>query len=422
MWITLRIIFRLAGILRVRLGWIALRRWVIPSLRSLSAWRKRLADGRLFPPFLFIALTDACNLRCRGCWIHARPDRRELSITDVQKIIDSGRSQYAGFYALLGGEPFLWNRNTPKPTNSTTMASPPDSENIAEAPIFTLLRQNRNCYFQIITNGMFLDEPTVQRLAECGNVTPLVSIDGPAELSDARRGPGSFDRAEAGCRRLGEAGLLYGVAITITGENLDAVLCDEFIEYWLARRAGYLWYYIYRPVGDDPAPELAVPRERMIEIRRRLLQLRRRHAIVIIDTYWNAAGEALCPAALGMGFQIQPDGSISPCPPLTFARENVRDHDGDLVRSVDESRFLRDFSTFCTERTRGCVILEHPAELAQFLREQNVTDSSGRDALSEIERSSPHASHHQPGEEIPENLWFYRMMKNHMFFGLGAYG
>ncbi|MDD3468725.1 MAG: radical SAM protein [Thermoguttaceae bacterium] len=450
MGITFRILSRLFRIVRFRHGYIALRRWVFPSLRSLSAWRKRLRNGKLFPPFLFIALTDACNLRCHGCWIHAKPDRRELTEQDVQTIIEHGRSQHAGFYTLLGGEPFLWQSPrsaamsdviadaamvndaaidtagvvkhvVTSPAKSATDAFPKIGS-CDELPIFRILRRNPDCYFQIITNGMFLDGENVRRLSACGNVTPLVSIDGFAESSDRRRGPNSFARAETGCRRLGEAGLLYGVATTITGQNLEEVLDDCYVQHWMELKAGYLWYYIYRPVGDDPSPEFAVPHEKMLQIRRRMLELRRKHAMVIIDTYWNAKGEALCPAALGMGFQINPDGAIGPCPPLAFARETIRDYGGDLVRAIDESQYLRDFSKFCTERTRGCVILEYPRELATFLRQQQVCDATGRDAIGELERSEPRSSHHLPGEEIPEDLLFYKLMKNRMFFGLGAYG
>jgi hypothetical protein len=160
----------------------------------------------------------------------------------------------------------------------------------------------------------------------------------------------------------------------------------------------------------------------MIELRRRLLALRRRHPILLIDTYWNADGEAICPAALGLGFHIGPRGSIEPCPPLSFACETVRDHDGDLFRTIDESRFLRGFQDFVEERTRGCVILERPQELAGYLREMAAADYSGRDALAELAASKPRSSQHLPGEEVPEDFWLYRYLKKRLFFGMGAYG
>ncbi len=184
----------------------------------------------------------------------------------------------------------------------------------------------------------------------------------------------------------------------------------------------YLWYYVYRPVGADPSPQFCVAREQMIDLRRRLLALRRRQPILLIDTYWDAAGEAVCPAAQGLGFHIGPRGSIEPCPPLSLACQTIGDHQGDLFRTINESRYLRAFQEFVHERTRGCVILEHPQALAQFLREQGATDYSGRDLPAELAAATPRTSHHLPGEEIPEDYWLYRVLKKQLFFGMGGYG
>jgi MoaA/NifB/PqqE/SkfB family radical SAM enzyme len=225
-----------------------------------------------------------------------------------------------------------------------------------------------------------------------------------------------------GIDRLRKHRILFGVATTVTGENLDEVLGDAYVQALVDRGAMYLWYYVYRPVGADPSPRFCVDRNRMIELRQRLLQLRRKHPILLIDTYWDAEGRAICPAALGLGFHIGPGGSIEPCPPLSFACESTGDHEGDLFRTINESMFLRGFQQFASERTRGCVILERPAELVDFLRRAAAADFSGRDAFGELAASSPRTSHHLPGEEIPEDFWLYRFLKKQLFFGMGAYG
>ncbi|NQT12334.1 MAG: radical SAM protein, partial [Planctomycetes bacterium] len=132
--------------------------------------------------------------------------------------------------------------------------------------------------------------------------------------------------------------------------------------------------------------------------------------------------EAVCPAAAGLGFHIGPRGSIEPCPPLSFACESIRQNDRDLFKTIDESRFLRGFQEFVNERTKGCVILEHPQELVAYLRKTSAEDTSGRDALAELEASEPRTSHHLSGEEIPEDYWVYRFLKKQLFFGMGGYG
>ncbi len=79
-----------------------------------------------------------------------------------------------------------------------------------------------------------------------------------------------------GLRRLKRSKTLFGVATTVTGQNFEEVLSDEYVRTFIDRGAMYLWYYVFRPVGRDPSPRFCVSRERMIELRRRLLGLRRR--------------------------------------------------------------------------------------------------------------------------------------------------
>ncbi len=378
--------------------WKAARLWVWKGARAVRAYRKRVRRGELFPPFLFLALTNACNLRCNGCWIQTHQAPQQLPPDDVHRLIEAGKRQKAYFYTLLGGEPMIY----PK--------------------LWEIVETHPECYFQIITNGMFFDEANVERIRRFGNVTPLVSIDGFAAENDARRGQGTFEAAIEGIGRLQKAKVLFGVATTVTGRNLDEVTADDYVRYFVDRGAMYLWYYVFRPMGPDPSAEFCVDRTKMVTLRRRLLQLRRRHPIILIDTYWNAAGEAVCPAALGLGFHVGPGGSIEPCPPLSFACETLADNEGDLFRTIDGSRFLRDFQRFVAQRTRGCVILEHPQELARFLSESGAADCSGRGALAEISASQPRTSHHLPGEEIPEDYWLYRFLKRRLFFGMSGYG
>lgn len=394
----LRLACRAATEVSPRLAAKAAYLWVYKGSRAMAAHRRRVRRGELFPPFLFLALTNACNLRCHGCWIDSSGGGRSLSEEDVESVIAAGKKQKAYFYTLLGGEPMIY------------------------PGIWRIMERHPECYFQIITNGMFLDEENVERIRRLGNVTVLVSIDGPEAENDARRGEGVYRKAMEGIERLARRKILFGVATTVTGRNLETVLCDEYVRQFIECGAMYLWYYVFRPVGADPSPEFCVEKEQMLHVRRRLLGLRRRHPIILIDTYWNARGEAVCPAAKGLGFHIGPGGTIEPCPPMSFACETVRDHEGDLFRTINESRLLGGFQTFVDERTRGCVILEYPHELAAYLKGHGAKDTSGRDAYGELSASTPRSSHHLPGEEIPEDYWVYRFLKKQLFFGMGGYG
>lgn len=371
--------------------------WLWKGAEAMRAHRRRVARGELFPPFLFLAITSACNLRCHGCWI-AQDRPSSLGAEEIDRVIAAGKRHRVYFYCLLGGEPTLYPR------------------------WWRILERHPDCYFQIITNGMFLTDEVVGRIRRAGNCTPLVSLDGLEPNNDQRRGEGVFRAALASIQRLRSQKLLFGIATTVTAQNLEEVLSDGYVEFCIRRGAMYLWYYVYRPVGPDPSVRFALSREQLIEVRKRLLALRRKHPILLIDTYWDAQGHAICPAALGLGFHIGPQGSIEPCPPLPFARETIRDRQADLFQTINQSRFLRGFQRFVQQRTRGCVILECPHELAAFLREMSAGDYSGRDALAELAALQPRSSHHLPGHEIAEDSRLYRFLKNQLFFGMGGYG
>jgi len=393
-----KLAYRAATQLSPRLAAKAAWLWVAKGAIAVHSYKRRMKRNELFPPFMFVALTNTCNLRCQGCWVEKEGTAHYLPEEDLDHLINSGKKRHAYYYTLLGGEPYMYKN------------------------IWDIFRRHKDCYFQTITNGMLFTEANVKRLKEVGNVTPLISIDGWKEQNDMRRGDGVFESADRGMDRLKKAGVIFGIATTTTGKNMDEVMSDEYVQHFINKGAMYIWYYVYRPVGNEPHTEYCMSREQIIEMRKRLLRLRRKHPIVIIDTYWTASGEAFCPAAMGLGFHIGPQGSIEPCPPLSFAREKLSDNNGDVFKTINESEYLRGFQNFVKDRTKGCVILENPKELMEFMHSHGVTDFSSRDAFSEYNASVPRHSHHLPGDEIPEDYWVYRLLKNNVFFGMGALG
>jgi MoaA/NifB/PqqE/SkfB family radical SAM enzyme len=381
-----------------RLLWKAAWLWGRQGLRAMAAHQKRLRRGEYFPPFWFLDLTNACNLRCRGCWVEKDGPVYNLTDGELDALIAVCRKQDARFFILMGGEPFM------------------------HPNLFGVLERNRDCWFQIITNGMFLSAENVARLRRAGNATPLISLDGSPERNDQRRGAGVYAAIVEGLARLKNAGLLFGVAVTVDARNAAEVLSDAFVEDLISRGAHYVWYYIYRPFGATPAPECALSAAQILDVRRRLLALRRRQPILVVDSYWDADGRAFCPAAMGLGHHVGPRGGVEICPPLHFAAQTIRDNDGDFFKTINESKLLRAFPEFVAKRTKGCVILEDPQALKAWLQSHGAADYSGRDGWTELGALPQLPSHHQPGAEIPEDYWLYRFLKKRLFFGMGSYG
>jgi MoaA/NifB/PqqE/SkfB family radical SAM enzyme len=381
-----------------RLGWHLARTTLWHGGRRLRRWRREPEDRRM-PPFLFISVTDRCNLRCRGCWVGGGDGARTLSLQTLDRVVTEARAAGNRFFGLLGGEPLLHDG------------------------LLELCERHRDCAFQIFTNGTLLTRPVAARMRRCGNVTPLVSIEGRAESTAERRGSaGVYQDALQALAHCRAERLVTGVATSVCQGNRAEVAADDFVAEMIRRGVHYLWYYIYRPVGPAPHPEEALDRPEIRALRRWLVAIRRRAPLLVLDTYWDETGQALCPAATGVSHHLGPGGDLEPCPPIQFARDRL-----EAARPVGEvladSTFLRDFRRLARETTPGCILLADPAALARFVAGQQARDTSGRGTgAAELAAMTPRPCHHDPEETLPEAHWLYRLGKRHWFGGLAAYG
>ncbi|MCK5146367.1 radical SAM protein [bacterium] len=367
------------------------------SMRAVQKFNKRLAKGQNIPAFYFLSITSACNLSCQGCWVSPNP-KRELDIEHIHKLINEAKSYGTYFFGILGGEPLLYPH------------------------LYEILEQHPDCYFILFTNGTLITDDVAARLHRAGNVSPLISIEGNDLVSDERRGgtnvhSRTYEGLEA-CRR---QHLPIGVASSICKSNIDDLATDEFLQKLANNGVHYMFYYIYRPVGPMPAPELALSKEEIVQFRQFLVDARTKSPVMIIDAYWDQDGKALCPAATGIMHHIGPGGHIEPCPPVQFAAAQLNGQP--LVDTLSNCNFLHEFKKQVPNATRGCILMDNPKLLADIISKTGAADTSGRNtAMEELLNMTPCASHSMPGQEIPEKAWAYKFAKKHWFFGFGAYG
>ena len=380
-----------------RLLWKLAWNFGYKGMRSVEAYKRRLARGEHFPPFLFLSIINSCQLRCQGCWVDVEAPRKMMDLDTLNGIVSDAKRHGNSYFGILGGEPFL------HPNLVDLLASHPD------------------CYFQIFTNGQLITDDVARELRRLGNASPLVSIEGTAAVSDERRGRSHvLDRTLAGLESCRRHRLVTGVATSVCQSNLDLVN-----EAWLRRLIGmgvhYVWFHTYRVVGPHPAPELALRPEQVVAVRRFVVEMRSRLPLIIVDAYWDDEGRALCPMATGVSHHISPYGDVEPCPIIQFATESVGDG-RDFYQRMTGSAFLRDFRETAARTTRGCIVLERPDLVRELVVRHSARDTTRRGtALEELEALEPRSSQHQPGREVPEEHWAYRFAKKHWFFGFGAY-
>jgi len=369
------------------------------GMRAVQRFEKRRKRGDQFPAFIVMSVTDSCNLRCQGCWVTQMEPARELSLEQMESVVLACKKNGSYFFGILGGEPLL------------------------HPQVFELMERHPDCYFQIFTNGLLLTEEVAARMRKLGNVTPLISIEGNETISDQRRGGDEvYERTIAGLDACRRNRLIVGVATSVCRSNINDLVTRDFLDEMVNRGAHYLWYYVYRPVGEDPCPDLALTEEQILHLRRFIVDQRARVPLIIVDAYWDHEGNALCPAAIGISHHIGPSGDVEFCPPIQFAAESVLGS-ANVADLISSSEFLKRFRAFSSGITRGCILLEEPGLLRKFLEKENAHDTSGRGTLLEelaAMRNCP--GHHIPGREIPDKHWAYRFAKKRWFFGFGAYG
>ena len=370
----------------------------IGGLISVHKHKRRLKRGEFFPPFLYLSVINSCNLRCQGCWVDVAEKQHRIEVEAANRTIAQAKAMGNRFFGILGGEPFM------------------------HKDLIKIFEANRDVYFQVFTNGHFITDDVARDLRRLGNVTPLISVEGSEIVSDTRRGrDGVLSQTMQGLETALRHRLLVGVCTSVCKSNIDDLVRDAWVDRLIEMGVMYCWYHIYRPVGPEPNPDLALSSEEQKRVRQFVVDTRATKPIVVIDAYHDDAGNALCPAVTGFTHHVGPWGDIEPCPVIQLATDSIHD-DQPLSKTFNESGFLRDFRQQTAGQTRGCVIMERPDLLIELAEKYGARDTTVRsNVIDELRAIEPRRSQYQPGDEIPERSFVYRWAKKYAFNDFGTY-
>jgi MoaA/NifB/PqqE/SkfB family radical SAM enzyme len=421
MFYTLKMAKRLLVETDKRLLWKLAWNAGFKGMRSVQKHKARLRKGEFFPPFLYVSVINSCNLRCQGCWVDVAAKQQTIDAAAMHRMIREAQAMGNAFFGILGGEPFM------------------------HPEILDIIEQHPDCYFQIFTNGQFITDEVAARMRRMGNVTPLVSIEGNEIISDQRRGRGNvWSKSMQGVQNCLKHRVMTGVCTSLCQTNIDDLLTEKWLDRLIEMGVLYAWFHVYRPVGPEACPDLALTPEQQLRARKFVVEMRAKKPIVIIDAYYDGDGKALCPAATGFTHHIGPWGDIEPCPIIQLAKESIYDTvDGKLERpaanltggqatsateyrplaeTFNNSTFLREFREVAAASSRGCIVLERPDLLHELAVLHDARDTTARKtSLAELAAMQHRPSQSSMTEAVPEKNWYYWFAKRYFFNDFGAY-
>lgn len=281
-----------------------------------------------------------CNLGCRGCYAIDYPRDREMSASRIDEVLTAAERLGVFLVIVTGGEPLL------------------------REGIIDLVARHKRLLFLVVTNGTLMGREAARAAARAGNIVPVVSLEGPKEVTDARRGEGVYDKAMRAMEMLRDEGILFGFSATVTSKNWSALVSDEFLAQVIGRGCALGFYTEYVPVGSDVRRDWILGDQERRLFREAVLGIRRRRPIIAVhlpDDEYDRHGR--CLGVTGGCVHVNAQGCVEPCPFAHYARDNVAETP--LAEAID-SPFLREVRSSQAVIRRGhigCALVENAALL-----------------------------------------------------------
>ena len=259
--------------------------------------------GNYFPFSVTLIITCKCNYRCQYCDVF-NDDEKEMTTGEIISVIDDLAELGTRRLSLNGGEALL------REDLGTVISH----------------AKNRGMFVTLFTNGSLISR-NIENLK--GLDVILISLDGPREIHDAQRIPGSFDQVMEGIESAKEAGLTVWTNTVITKHNLDSL--DFILDTARKLKIHTCWQpvfnYIHSP-GGQRIEALLFDEQKYGTVINRLISEKKAggpivHSIdylrYIRNPDWNQNNRT-CWAGK-FYFAITPSGRAAPCYPI-YREEN----------------------------------------------------------------------------------------------------
>ncbi|VVB80190.1 Radical SAM superfamily protein [uncultured archaeon] len=274
-----------------------------------QAFKKKY--GEMPPHFLVISPTINCNKRCEGCYAAVGKEQVvSLPYSVLDKMLEEAHDKFGcRFITVSGGEPFMYRDG-----NKT---------------LFDLWEKYNDIYFLVYTNGSLITPEAARKLAELGNVTPGISVEGFKKETDKRRGEGTFEEILTAFKNLREAGVPFGISATATRQNAEVLMKEKFFKFYFDEQgASYMWQFQLMPIGKgrDVMGSMLTPEQRVKLYKVWAHQIKDKKRCVA--DFWNAGVLSNGCVAYGgnSGYlYIDWNGNIMPCVFVPYYVDNIKD-------------------------------------------------------------------------------------------------
>ena len=303
----------------------------------------------VLPKLVVISPTYACNLNCVGCYAGLYGRKYELSKDEVADIIRQANELGIYFFIITGGEPFFWGS------------------------LLDILEEFNDSYFLIYTNGTLITEEIAKKLAELGNATLAISVEGFELDTDWRRGRGIFKKILEAWERLRRHGVIFGASVTATKLNHDTIMKDEFWNFLEEQGVAYVWVFQFMPVGMNPTMDLVPTPKQRYERFFKTEEIRLSGRFAFVADFWNHGFLTHgCLAAGAKYLHINAKGYAEPCVFQQFAVDSIREKS---LLEILKSPFFEAYKRmvpYSNNLFRPCPIIDNPKVFRAMVKHFNA--------------------------------------------------
>ena len=304
----------------------ALLRASLRQSEAQASFRKRFQENP--PGFLVVSPTGACNLRCRGCYANSSDTLvQQLDYPVLSRLLREKKDQWGSWFTVIsGGEPLMYRSRG--------------------HTLLEVVEEHPDDYFLMFTNGTLITGEVAQRMAELGNISPAISVEGYEGETDARRGRGVYRKILEAYDNLAKHGVPFGVSLTVFRDTAHLVDQKLFHHYLGKLGAKYMWIFQYMPIGREQTLDRQTTPEQRLAMYNNTWKAVREKAMFIAD-FWNSGSfSSGCISAGRPGgyFYVEWNGNVTPCVFNPYSPLNVYElyREGKTLNDVLADPFFKE--------------------------------------------------------------------------------